>query len=373
MLLTSLFGARPRGDRGRRPAAVHLRLARRERGQPRAVRRRLRRRRADRQQLADDELPQRRGHPRRGQPGRRRHPGRRRARRGRRAAATRARPRGTGRGRRGAARLGRRRGGVGRRPGPRAGRRRDLADWGRRSPGAQIAVLARKRSHFARLEAALRDRGVPCEVVGLGGLLTRPEVVDVVCVLRVLADPARRWRAAAAARPGRGGGSGRATSTRSAGGPGTSRCRPAGCRPGCAADDRRRARLRRGRRAQPGRRARRPGPGHGVLRGRPRPAGPAARRAAPAPALDVVVAARPGDDGRAGALDLDVELASRPGVRPVDALLDVDRFVEVAEDFVGVGGGPGAGRLPRLPRRGAWTRSAGSRSTWPSPTASGCS
>ena len=56
-------------------------------------------------------------------------------------------------------------------------------------PWGQVAVLARKRSHFARLEAALRARGVPCEVVGLGGLLTRPEVVDVVSTLRVLADP----------------------------------------------------------------------------------------------------------------------------------------------------------------------------------------
>ncbi len=41
------------------------------------------------------------------------------------------------------------------------------------------------------------------------------------------------------------------------------------------------------------------------------------------------------------ALDLDVELASRPGVRPVDALLDVDRLVEVAEEFVGSGEDPG--------------------------------
>ncbi|MGH8895117.1 MAG: ATP-dependent helicase, partial [Actinomycetes bacterium] len=56
-------------------------------------------------------------------------------------------------------------------------------------PWGEIAVLARKRSHFARIEAELRARGVPCEVVGLGGLLSRPEVVDVVSTLRVLADP----------------------------------------------------------------------------------------------------------------------------------------------------------------------------------------
>ena len=41
------------------------------------------------------------------------------------------------------------------------------------------------------------------------------------------------------------------------------------------------------------------------------------------------------------ALDLDVELASRPGVRPADALLDVDRLVEVAEEFVASGEDPG--------------------------------
>ena len=39
------------------------------------------------------------------------------------------------------------------------------------------------------LHAALAARGVPAEVVGLGGLLTLPEVADVVAVLRVLADP----------------------------------------------------------------------------------------------------------------------------------------------------------------------------------------
>src|SRR6185503_20811693 len=63
------------------------------------------------------------------------------------------------------------------------GRRSPALDWGR------AAVLARKRSHFPRLEAALRERGVPCEVVGLGGLLLEPEVVDIVSTLRVLADP----------------------------------------------------------------------------------------------------------------------------------------------------------------------------------------
>jgi DNA helicase-2/ATP-dependent DNA helicase PcrA len=52
------------------------------------------------------------------------------------------------------------------------------------------AVLVRVRSQIAAIEEALRSRGLPVEVVGLGGLLDTPEVRDVVCTLRVLADPA---------------------------------------------------------------------------------------------------------------------------------------------------------------------------------------
>ncbi len=51
------------------------------------------------------------------------------------------------------------------------------------------AVLVRLRSQIAPIEAALRAHGLPVEVVGLGGLLDTPEVRDVVCTLRVLADP----------------------------------------------------------------------------------------------------------------------------------------------------------------------------------------
>jgi DNA helicase-2/ATP-dependent DNA helicase PcrA len=53
----------------------------------------------------------------------------------------------------------------------------------------EMAVLSRKRSAFPRLEQALTERGVPVEVVGLGGLLVRPEVADVVATLQVLGDP----------------------------------------------------------------------------------------------------------------------------------------------------------------------------------------
>lgn len=51
------------------------------------------------------------------------------------------------------------------------------------------AVLVRVRSQIPAIESALRERGLPVEVVGLGGLLDTPEVRDVVCTLRVLADP----------------------------------------------------------------------------------------------------------------------------------------------------------------------------------------
>ncbi|MFD4206382.1 ATP-dependent helicase [Micromonospora tulbaghiae] len=51
------------------------------------------------------------------------------------------------------------------------------------------AVLVRLRSQIPAIEAALRARGLPVDVVGLGGLLDTPEVRDVVCTLRVLADP----------------------------------------------------------------------------------------------------------------------------------------------------------------------------------------
>jgi DNA helicase-2/ATP-dependent DNA helicase PcrA len=51
------------------------------------------------------------------------------------------------------------------------------------------AVLVRVRSQIPAIEEAMRARGLPVEVVGLGGLLDTPEVRDVVCTLRVLADP----------------------------------------------------------------------------------------------------------------------------------------------------------------------------------------
>jgi DNA helicase-2/ATP-dependent DNA helicase PcrA len=55
---------------------------------------------------------------------------------------------------------------------------------------SDIAVLCRKRSQFAEVRRALEERSIPCEVVGLGGLLSVPEVQDVVATLRVLHDAA---------------------------------------------------------------------------------------------------------------------------------------------------------------------------------------
>jgi DNA helicase-2/ATP-dependent DNA helicase PcrA len=54
-----------------------------------------------------------------------------------------------------------------------------------------IAVLVRAWRLVPRIESALRARGVPVEILGVGGLLLEPEVVDVVATLSVVADPRR--------------------------------------------------------------------------------------------------------------------------------------------------------------------------------------
>jgi len=213
-----------------------------------------------------------------------------------------------------------------------ADRVRALGEAG--TPWREMAVLARKRSHFSRIEAALRARGVPCEVVGLGGLLLEPEVLDVVSTLRVLVDAAAgpamvrlltgpRWRLgprdlAALGRRAR------FLAT------GTAPADPAGAPPDYdvvderslvdAVDD--------------------PGPADGysepgyrrlqALRDELR----MLRRQLSHPLPDLVLAV-------VRATGVDVELASRPGVRPADALANLDRLVEVAEEFVATGEDPG--------------------------------
>lgn len=72
-------------------------------------------------------------------------------------------------------------------------------------PWSQIAVLTRRNASIGPLWAALVDRDVPVEIVGLGGLLEVEEVDQVVSMLTILDDPTanpqvvrllsgRRWR-----------------------------------------------------------------------------------------------------------------------------------------------------------------------------------
>ncbi|MFJ9554988.1 ATP-dependent helicase [Nocardiopsis sp. NPDC101807] len=61
------------------------------------------------------------------------------------------------------------------------------AEDGGVGPG-DVAVLCRKRSQFPPLREALEARGIPVEVVGLGGLMTVPEVRDIIATLRVVHD-----------------------------------------------------------------------------------------------------------------------------------------------------------------------------------------
>ncbi|HYH76179.1 MAG TPA: ATP-dependent DNA helicase, partial [Arthrobacter sp.] len=54
-----------------------------------------------------------------------------------------------------------------------------------------LAVLCRRRAQMETISKQLEARGIPYEIVGLGGLLDTPEIVDLVSTLRVLADPGR--------------------------------------------------------------------------------------------------------------------------------------------------------------------------------------
>ncbi|MHA7272098.1 ATP-dependent helicase [Arthrobacter sp. TMT4-20] len=72
-----------------------------------------------------------------------------------------------------------------------------------------VAVLCRGRRQFEPIRQELAKRGIPVQIVGLGGLLRTPEIVELLAVLRVLGDPDRsdsllrllssaRWRIGAA-------------------------------------------------------------------------------------------------------------------------------------------------------------------------------
>lgn len=68
----------------------------------------------------------------------------------------------------------------------------ELAARYRRADGVTpptAAVLVRRNADAAPIADALRARGIPVEVVGLAGLLSVPEVADVVAMLRLVADP----------------------------------------------------------------------------------------------------------------------------------------------------------------------------------------
>lgn len=54
-----------------------------------------------------------------------------------------------------------------------------------------VAVLCRGKKQFDPIRRALEDLGIPVQIVGLGGLLATPEIVDLLAVLRVLSDPGR--------------------------------------------------------------------------------------------------------------------------------------------------------------------------------------
>ncbi|WP_083898148.1 ATP-dependent helicase [Nocardia vinacea] len=56
-------------------------------------------------------------------------------------------------------------------------------------PPPTSAVLVRRNADAAPLAEALREQGLPVEIVGLGGLLATPEVADIVATLRLVAEP----------------------------------------------------------------------------------------------------------------------------------------------------------------------------------------
>lgn len=54
-----------------------------------------------------------------------------------------------------------------------------------------MAILCRQRSQFAAIAPALQERGISYEIVGLGGLIAQPEIVDLMATMHLLVDPSR--------------------------------------------------------------------------------------------------------------------------------------------------------------------------------------
>ncbi len=88
---------------------------------------------------------------------------------------------------------------------------RAAADWlaARMSKKPSAAMLFRTRKMQGFFLEALREKGIPFHVLGLGGLLAEPEIADLVAALTVVHDPAAglelirllagsRWRLGAA-------------------------------------------------------------------------------------------------------------------------------------------------------------------------------
>ena len=268
------------------------------------------------------------------------------------------------------------------RVGGRADRRAARAIWGlagcapdgqpwppgpdRRASGVRpsdIAVLCRKRAQFVPLRHAIEARGIPVEVVGLGGLLVVPEVQDVVATLRVLHDAGAsdalarlltgpRWRI--------------------------------GPRDLVALGRRARA-LARGEGDRPAARVEPPGqPGQDVADALAEAITDlTAETGSLVEALDDL--GEPGAYSRIGyarmhalagelrrlrghigrpladltaeaerVLGLDIEVAARPGIDPVAARADLDAFTDVADAFTGEGASGGFGYFGAEPTLGAF-------------------
>ena len=225
----------------------------------------------------------------------------------------------------------------GSRPGRRPCGRRQAERW------ADIAVLTRRNADIAPLYGELTAREVPVEIVGLGGLLHLPEVMDVTATLRLIDDVTAnpdlirlltgpRWRDRAA-RPG----AARPAGARSwPAGRGADARRAAGRGPGARCPGAGRGRRRPDRGGQPARRPGEPGRGAVLRAARERFARLAAelgylRRHPDEPVLDLArrVIATLGPGHRA---------AGHPGVRPHLARDQLGAFLDAVAAYVDVDG-----------------------------------
>ncbi len=57
------------------------------------------------------------------------------------------------------------------------------------SERSTFAILIRAKSYIPEIEEALREAGLPVDVVGLGGLIHIPEIADIIALLRTLTLP----------------------------------------------------------------------------------------------------------------------------------------------------------------------------------------